>query len=182
MRTPTTLLFLTFCACTAPYRDPDSATDDFNADTAGDACMDTGADTGNDTGEEPEPEPQMTVDVRWEATGVTITITNGPYPSYQLGVLDTMNEDGWRGEDCLNGMAGFLHCHPLTQTGGTLTTVFDVDLVEPGYTTRHTLAEGTEGALTYALLDPDGSCLATFGHLPDYYVSSLLGCPLADTE
>ncbi len=61
-------------------------------------------------------------------------------------------------------------------------TVFDVALVEPGYTTRHTHAEGTEGAITYALLDPDGSCLATFGHLTDYYVSSVLGCPVSGTE
>ncbi len=161
--------------------------DGFHADTAGDADVDTDtdtdadADTDVDTGED-TAEPQTTINVLWETEGVTITIENGPLTAYQLGMLDTLNEDGWRGEDCLNGMAGHLHCHPLGETGGNLATVFDVNLVEDGLTTRHTHAEGTEGALTYALLDPDGNCLGTWGHLPDYFTSSALACPEASSD
>jgi len=184
MRRQLTLLLWLLAGCSGTEKAKDSAADDFNSDTAGDADTDTDADAdvdGDDTGE--EEEPQTTINVLWEAPelgtdeAMTITIENGPFPSYQLGLLDTLNEDGWRGEDCLNGMAGHTHCHPLGATGGTLTTVYDIALIEDGYTTRHTHAEGSAGELTYALLDPDGNCLVTFGHLPDYYTSSSLACP-----
>jgi hypothetical protein len=165
--------------CLSREASKDSAVDGFNADTGGDSDTDVPADTGSpeDTGE-PE-EPQTGIEMSWTEEGLSITITNPTMASYQLGLVDTLNGDGWRGEDCLDGMAGHLHCHPLGPTGGTLLTVFDVNLVEAGVSTRHTRAEGAEGALSYALLGPDGTCLAAFGHLPDYYISSALSCPAA---
>jgi hypothetical protein len=173
---------LAFVACSDSDKDKDSGpTDGFNSDTAGDSDVDTDTDADADTDTGEEPPPQTTINVSWEPDGMTISIENGPFPAYTLGLLDTLNEDGWRGEDCLNGMAGHVFCHPLGETGGTLTTVFDIGLIEAGYTTRHTHAEGSEGALTYALMDPDGNCLASFGHLPDYYISSTLACPAAET-
>ncbi len=177
------LLPCALAGCSEP-KTSDSA-DDFNADTAADADADTDTDTDadadTDTGDDTD-DPQTTISVLWEIGGVTITIENGPLSAYKFGLLDTLNDDGWRGEDCLDGMASFLHCHPLGETGGSLSTVFDVNLVEAGLTTRHTHAEGTEGALTYVLLDPDGNCLGTWGHLPDYYISSALACSEAVSE
>ena len=175
----TQLIVVAFLASCASDKTEVSSPDDFNADTAADADSDADtdvdADTDTDSGEPPEPE--TSIDITWTEEGVTISIENGPLPEYQLGMLDTLNEDGWRGEDCLNGMAGYTHCHPLGETGGTLATVFDVAMVEPGVSTRHTRAEGAEGALTYALLDAEGNCLVAFGNLPDYYISSVLACP-----
>jgi hypothetical protein len=124
----------------------------------------------------------MTVAVSWDEDGVTFTIAHGTSSSYQIGLLDTYNLDGWRGEDCLNGMAEWLICHPVGATGKTLQTVWDIPLVDPGNTTRHTLTEHEEGALTYVLLDDADTCVGTWGQLTDYYITSTYACPVMTVE
>ena|GEM_PF-6329366 len=182
MKSTACLFSFLVLGCSASKTSDD--TSDFEADvppedTASEQEEDTAE--SEDTGEPPE-EPQTTINVTWSTEGMTIEIENGPLSAYNLGLVDTLNDDGWRGEDCLNGMAGERFCHPLGAEGGSLITVYSIDLIEAGSTTRHTQTEGSENALTYALLDTDGNCLATFGHLPDYYTSSELACPEAGTS
>jgi hypothetical protein len=146
---------------------------DTDADSDADADTDADSDADVDTG---PPPPRLDVTMTWTEAGVEIVI-DGEHESYQLGLTD-LTDDGWRGEDCLGGMAGVQVCHPMGTTGGSLATVFDVSMVNEGSATRHTYEEHLAGNLTYVLLDPDGVCLKAWGYDPGFYAGSWLECPI----
>ena len=109
-----------------------------------------GADGGTDT---------LTMDCAWDSSGLQVDLTNGDSAGYNFGMAETdCGGQCWTGEDCFDGYTAsdgtvYNYCHPMSATGGYLTTVTTVaDIVEGSttvfsadLTTSYYLEEVTSG-------------------------------------
>jgi hypothetical protein len=151
-------------------------------------CNDTGDGTSNcetgDSGDTNDTNAPL-ASYNWNADGLTVTIENNPGSGFDLGMAETgSNENGWFGEDCFNGTAGFDYCHSFSGNSASLdalgygteeATVGDPNDVVPGSTTlfNQDLAfnqpDGSD-RLTYMVTFDDRSCIV-WGDQPSYYSS-----------
>jgi hypothetical protein len=148
-------------------------------DTSCAASPDCGgdADTDTDSDSDTDAEPVITFD--WDADGLFISIDNLPGSGFELGIAETgATGNGWFGEDCFNGTAGYLYCHGFSGHSGTLGTLSfggepgNPDDVIEGVTTLFSedfafFGDGSD-RLTYMVSFEDDTCM-TFGEDPGYY-------------
>jgi len=135
---------------------------------------DTGdGDTGGDTGTSGDggATAPFTIDCSWTSFGISVNLVNGDDAGYNFGMAETdCGGDCWTGEDCFDGYAlgdgtVLSYCHPLSSTGGYLSTVQDVDLIVEGSTTLHISTINN----TYYLEEiSTGECW-TWGYDSSYY-------------
>lgn len=153
-------------------------TDDSGCDTAaGDICDTDPGDTDTDTG---PGEPA--INYTWSDTGVTVELENIDTTGFDFGMAETIDmTNGWFGEDCLNGTAGYQECHVFTGLTGSLTSIYDdvqagtkgLDDVQSGSTTLFEKSFEDGGRLTYIVTVDDGTCWV-WGQDTSYYASE--GC------
>lgn len=118
----------------------------------------------------------------WDASGVTLTISNGTESSYDFGMAETGAGDaGWYDEDCLSTNPhgepdyGYAICHGMTQTGGRLESVYDPEEVQAGATTLFT--NSLSGGLTYVTFEPYPSSVCwSWGDDTSYYADAGFSC------
>jgi hypothetical protein len=150
-------------------------TDDSGCDTAaGDICGDTD-DTDTDTG---PAEPA--INYTWDDTGIMVELENIDTTGFDFGMAETIDmTNGWFGEDCLNGTAGYQECHVFTGLTGSLTAIYDevqagtksLDDVQSGSTTLFEKSFEDGGRLTYVVTVDDGSCWV-WGQDTTYYTGA----------
>ncbi len=152
----------------------------------------TGSDTDTDLVDtDPSVTDDLSVSVSWdvgESDGsVTLTVTNLPDDAlgFWWGLAETgpsetdpEGDDGWYGEDCLNGTGDTQLCHYFESSPASLDYVDSIGEVQEGSTTLldGVLAGGDSGdRITYFLQvdNADGACFV-WGDSPDYYSSE--GC------
>ena len=111
-----------------------------------------------------------TFDTIWDSSGVTLNI-GGDDGGYSFGMSEG-GENGWTGEDCLDGMGGFVICHDdVSEDGITLETVFRPSDVEPNLTTLLGETSSNAGSVTY-MVQGDTDCW-TWGNDPGVYEDAL---------
>jgi hypothetical protein len=119
---------------------------------------------------------EPSLDLFWDAAGVTVQVNNLDTTGFDFGMAETADlENGWFGEDCLNGTAGYTLCHVFNGTQvGTLTSVYDeviaggdLDLVVAGETTL--FEQAFDVRLTYVVTIDSGECFV-WGDDPSYYL------------
>jgi hypothetical protein len=118
------------------------------------------------------------IDMTWDAEGVTVWISGMDTTGFDFGIAETADGvNGWYGEDCLNGTLGYNLCHVFNNSqSGTLLSVFDdvqseadLDLVVAGETTL--FHQVFDGMLTYVVTIDNGECFV-WGNDPSYYLGS----------
>jgi hypothetical protein len=119
----------------------------------------------------------------WDNDGLTVSVDNNPGTGFDLGIAETGSPDGWYGEDCFNGTAGYNYCHGFNSNSASLSALGDgaapgsPDDVVAGSTTllNKDLAFNGDGSdrLTYMLTVDGGTCI-TWGDDTGYYSS--FGC------
>ena len=136
------------------------------------SCNDT-----SDTNDTNAPIPTY----NWDSDGLVVSIDNNPGSGFDLGLAETGSTgNGWFGEDCFNGTAGYNLCHSFSGSSGSLDALGDGaapgdpnDVVE-GSTTllNQDLAYNGDGSdrITYMVTFDDGSCI-TWGEDTNYYSS-----------
>lgn len=124
------------------------------------------------------------IDVLWDAGSsagqVEISVNNTTAEGFWFGMAETNSDNGWYGEDCLNGTGQYNYCHYFYTPGGSLDFVDDPDAVVEGQTTLldGVLAfdESANDRITYFIqldLGDEYPCYV-WGHSPGYYSSE--GC------
>ena len=140
---------------------------------------------GEVTGGTPAP-GAPTIDTIWESMAgddsLTVAIDDAEEThTYKLGFAETGSENGWYGEDCIQGEVNGLDvCHTLGEDGGILDSVSDVGDVD----NTHTLinkAIADSGNLTYVVIQVDTDRCWALGNDPTYYTESLLNCTAYDS-
>jgi hypothetical protein len=143
---------------------------DADADTDADADADTDSDTDAD----------ISIEYTWDSTSLTVDVLGGGVSSFELGIAETIDlENGWFGEDCLNGTAGYELCHFFSEPSGRLNSIYDdimegtkdLDDLQEGRTTLFEKAFDDGNRLTYLVILADGSCYV-WGQRPNYYLGS----------
>jgi hypothetical protein len=142
------------------------------------ACGGDTAGDGPDTSDGPPDtgDAEASIDLTWAAEGVTIELAGMDTSGFDLGIAETMDrENGWFGEDCLWGTAGYQECHVVWGLRGFLDSIFDevaggsmsLDDVQSGLTTL--FEQSHDYRLTYALTIDGGDCWV-WGQDPSYYL------------
>lgn len=150
------------------------------------AC-DDGKPVGNDTSDTSDTNTSaVTIDFNWDNDGYNMSVANMPGSGYDLGLAETGSPNGWYGEDCYNGTAGYNLCHGFNGASASLTALGDgaapgdPDDVVAGSTTllNKDLAYNGDGSdrITYMITFDAGSdpgCIV-WGEDAGYY--SAFGC------
>lgn len=162
------VLFLAFFAALALACGPDKG-----------APADSEAGTGDsDSGLGGDP---VAFNAEWNDGGLNFSVFNGE-GNYTLGMAETTrgSPDPWTGEDCLNGytLGGgdvLLYCHPMSSTGGRLTTVERVEDIVEGSTTLFN--QDDSSTIAYVIWsDSTGECWVSGPQAESYYGG--MGCTL----
>jgi hypothetical protein len=115
----------------------------------------------------------------WDHDGLEVVLDGLRGTGFDLGIAETAAAgNGWFGEDCFNGTAGFHFCHGFSGSSASLASLLDDERtpenVVPGATTLFDadLAFNGDGTdrLTYMITLDDGSC-ETWGDDVEYYAS-----------
>ena len=147
------------------------------------ACDDGGG-GGTDTSDTSDTNTDaVSIDFNWDNDGYEMSVTNMVGSGYDLGLAETGANpaaNGWYGEDCFNGTAGYNLCHGFNGASaslsalGTGTAPGDPDDVVAASTTllNKDLAYNGDGTdrITYMITFDDSSCI-TWGHNASYYSS-----------
>ena len=130
-----------------------------------DECADSGGDTGDTNN---NTDPAITVD--WGGSAVTIELENFTTSGFDFGMAETADpDDGWFGEDCLNGTASYNYCHQFNSTTASLGYVDTLGGVSESQTTL--FDAGFQTRITYVVTVDGGDCFV-WGHDPSYYLDS----------
>ncbi|NOY27320.1 MAG: hypothetical protein GXP62_15740 [Oligoflexia bacterium] len=114
----------------------------------------------------------LTMDCAWDGSGISVDLVNGDSAGYSFGMAETdCGGDCWTGEDCLYGYtlgdgSVLSYCHPLSSTGGYLTTVGDSDLIVEGSTT---ILDPATMYITYYLEEVSSGDCWIWGYDTSYY-------------
>ena len=130
-----------------------------------------GGDTDTDT--DTDTDADLTFNVAWDATGATLSITNGS-GSYLFGIAQE-SDGGWLGED---GIAGVTHAygnqsadfdinHDAMSDSSHLTTVNKLGDITKNSSTLFSDTIAEAGHLAYMLTD--GTTCWTFNDVDSYY-------------
>lgn len=107
----------------------------------------------------------------WDDAGVGVVVEGADGSGFDLGMAQTGVADGWFGEDCFTGDAGFNLCHGFAGFEARLATVDTPGAVEAGVSTFFRSAD--DPTITYMAVFDDASCV-TWGQDPGYYAP--FGC------
>ena len=107
----------------------------------------------------------------WSADGVAVALTNG-HGTYSLGMAQTGSDQGWYGEDCIEGpgpnSGDYDICHDDVKASGIeLKTVTAPDEIVANRTTL--FPDSLADEITYLLYSNDRGDCWTFGNDPSYY-------------
>lgn len=130
-----------------------------------DECADSGDDTGDTNN---NTDPAITVD--WGGSALTVELDNFNTSGFDFGMAETADmENGWFGEDCLNGTTTYNYCHQFNSLTATLDYVDTLAGVSESQTTL--FDAGFQTRITYVVTIDGGDCFV-WGHDPSYYLSS----------
>lgn len=155
------------------------------------AACDKAVDDTDDTADT-DTDVALSISYNWDTDGFEAVITGLVGAGFDVGLAETgatPATDGWYGEDCHVGTAGFNNCHGFTGNTGSLAALGtgaapgDPNDVVEGSTTllNKDLAYNGDGSdrLTYMVTFVDASCV-TWGDDAAYYSS--FSCTAAPIE
>ena len=134
-----------------------------------------GCDTG-DTGQAETDSGPVSVDVGWDSGALLIVEISG-LGNGTFGLAETgAGGEGWYLEDCVS--SGAVYCHDVQDGTNSFVSVHpnatgeDWDgAMDNNETLMH---QEAAAAITWAVFDGDGDCVAVGGHDPEYYGAA--GC------
>ena len=134
-----------------------------------------GCDTG-DSGQEEADSGPVSVDVGWESGALLIVEISG-LGSGTFGLAETgAGGEGWYLEDCVS--TGAVYCHEVQDGTNSFVSVHPnatgVDWDGAMDNNETLMHQEAAAAITWAVFDDDGDCVAVGGHDPEYYAAA--GC------
>ncbi len=138
------------------------------------------SDTADDSDTDIDLPGEPAINLNWTADDVTVELENITTGGFDFGMAETIDMDnGWFGEDCLNGTLTYMMCHEFMGLSGTLDSMYAEITADPPTKGLDDIEEGVStlfdssfhpNRLTYVVTVDDGSCWV-WGQDTSYYTS-----------